>query len=102
MNLQADVQHHGSHQVEVGELESEPPRQVEEGDESAAQDLGEVAVGEERGAAAGERQLEQARHAAPGNGLDLQASGLGPQAPAPRIARPSATQAFRPSPCTLR
>lgn len=41
MNLQADVKHHGSHDVEVGEVNTQPPGKVEEDEQRASQPLAE-------------------------------------------------------------
>uniref|UniRef100_A0A8C0E6G8 Uncharacterized protein n=1 Tax=Balaenoptera musculus TaxID=9771 RepID=A0A8C0E6G8_BALMU len=40
----ADVEHHRGHDVEIGEVHAQPPRQVEEGDQRAREPLAEGAV----------------------------------------------------------
>uniref|UniRef100_A0A8D1Z8J9 Uncharacterized protein n=2 Tax=Sus scrofa TaxID=9823 RepID=A0A8D1Z8J9_PIG len=43
--LQAHVEHHRSHHVDVGEVHTQPPGQVEEGEQRAREPLAEGAVG---------------------------------------------------------
>lgn len=44
MYLQADVENHRSHYVEVGEVHAQTPGQVEEGDQRAREPLAEGAI----------------------------------------------------------
>lgn len=41
MNLQAHIEHHGSHDVEVGEVDAQPPGQIKENEQRACQPLAE-------------------------------------------------------------
>uniref|UniRef100_A0A452QPR1 Uncharacterized protein n=1 Tax=Ursus americanus TaxID=9643 RepID=A0A452QPR1_URSAM len=60
MYLQADVEHHRGHHVEVGEVGAQPPGQVEKGDQRAREPLAEGAVG-----ATGRRRARHMESACP-------------------------------------
>ena len=44
-HLQAHVEHHRGHDVEIGEVHAQTPGQVEEGDQRAREPLAEGAIG---------------------------------------------------------
>lgn len=64
MYVQADVENHGGHHVEVGEVYAQAPGQVEEDEQCARESLAECVVGAPGRNPAGQphRQTRQGRH----------------------------------------
>lgn len=63
VDLQPDVQHHGGDDIQIGELDPQPPGQVEEDEQGAGQAFGEDPIGAYSGRLGEpDYQLGQGRH----------------------------------------